>query len=300
MKRELSGLIQSFSPPLAVPLMCGFERCQGGKLYSARLYKGGAEYRNRAVFCMCYCLPQYIKYCDKVMVEKYVKYEISSEGDGKIEQSALVIASEDVFLKGEVSLGAIDVTKKSISKMDIDLPLLMNVEDISDFPDYPPNIVVNLTDPNPAWTLSLYGLTKEVVFKVSAHQTVQELEEELSKTANEQDPSLKSLLQLKWEDEEGHQQIFRLVDHVSARWTDFGIQLGITQNILDAWESEYSNKARKCWQKVMRHWLKGKCGALYPSTWEGLYSLLKDLEYGEVARKLEDAVKAAKQNSHGL
>lgn len=59
--RELSGLIQSFSPPLAVPLMCGFERCQGGKLYSARLYKGGAEYRNRAVFCMCYCLPQYIK-----------------------------------------------------------------------------------------------------------------------------------------------------------------------------------------------------------------------------------------------
>lgn len=57
--------------------------------------------------------------------------------------------------------------------MDIDLPLLMNVEDISDFPDYPPNIVVNLTDPNPAWTLSLYGLTKEVVFKVSAHQTVQ-------------------------------------------------------------------------------------------------------------------------------
>lgn len=72
------------------------------------------------------------------MVEKYVKYEISSEGDGKIEQSALVIASEDVFLKGEVSLGAIDVTKKSVSlkrqaigfAIDyINLPVYIDIED---------------------------------------------------------------------------------------------------------------------------------------------------------------------------
>lgn len=44
-----------------------------------------------------------------------------------------------------------------------------------------------------------------------------------------------------------------------------------------------------CWDSVMQHWLDGGCKD-YPVTWEGLYDLLEDAGYPEVARKLKEAV----------
>ena len=40
----------------------------------------------------------------------------------------------------------------------------------------------------------------------------------------------------------------------------------------------YRNNALKCWQKVMKCWLKRRSGDEYPATWEGgLLSLLETL-----------------------
>lgn len=57
---------------------------------------------------------------------------------------------------------------------------------------------------------------------------------------------------------------------------------------LEAWKDECLGKAAKCWMKVMNHWLdRGGILPNYPTTWEGLYVLLEDVEYSEVAEKLK-------------
>ncbi len=53
---------------------------------------------------------------------------------------------------------------------------------------------------------------------------------------------------------EGHREIkktFRLVDKVSVKWRDLGLQLSIEPAILDGWEVQYQRDAKKCWNEVM-------------------------------------------------
>ena len=102
--------------------------------------------------------------------------------------------------------------------------------------------------------------------------------------------SLPSLYRLKWMDEEGQEQQFRLIKKVSARWYEFGLLLGADFNELDSWESQYRGDADMCWIRVIDNWLTRGGSRDYPATWEGLYSLLDDLEFGSVAVKLKKAV----------
>ena len=44
--------------------------------------------------------------------------------------------------------------------------------------------------------------------------------------------------------------------------------------------------------KVMEHWLAEGGTPDYPATWEGLYELLEDVEYAEVAEELKRIVQA--------
>ena len=101
---------------------------------------------------------------------------------------------------------------------------------------------------------------------------------------------MKTLNIIKWKDDQGDEQKFCLVSEVSARWKDFGMHLKITQNDLDAMEEEHGRKAKACWKDVMNQWLDGKGEPEYPSTWEGMYTLLDDLELSEVAKRLKKAV----------
>ena len=80
------------------------------------------------------------------------------------------------------------------------------------------------------------------------------------------------------------------MDNVSAKWYDFGMTLGIKLNQLDAWDAQHRGDANKCWNKVMDDWLTGGGSRDYPATWVGLYSLLNDLSFGNIALKLEKAV----------
>ena len=102
--------------------------------------------------------------------------------------------------------------------------------------------------------------------------------------------SLPSLHLLKWKDEKGQEQEFRLIKKVSARWYEFGLLLRVDYNELDAWESQYRGNAKKCWIRVIDDWLTRGGSHDYPATWEGLYCLLDDLEFGSVAVKLKEAV----------
>ena len=74
------------------------------------------------------------------------------------------------------------------------------------------------------------------------------------------------------------------------KWKDFGLLLGMTLNDLEALEREHRGKAKDIWNQVMDHWLAGRGGGDYPTSWEGMYALLNDLELSEVADELEKAV----------
>ena len=97
--------------------------------------------------------------------------------------------------------------------------------------------------------------------------------------------SLETLTCIKWEDDQGHQR--NLEDMVSAKWREFGIRVGLTKNQLDGWERQFHEVSSRCWQEVMQHWLNDDGTQRYPSTWEGLYTLVGDCGFPEVAVSLQ-------------
>jgi hypothetical protein len=70
--------------------------------------------------------------------------------------------------------------------------------------------------------------------------------------------------------------------------------------VLEGWREECMANAAMCWEKVMQFWLseyQQECSdeePEYPATWEGLYEMLEDVEFAEVAKQLKEAVLAAK------
>ena len=84
-----------------------------------------------------------------------------------------------------------------------------------------------------------------------------------------------------------------LVSKVNARWRLLGTLLGFEMAELDGLDSKYRGDSSSCWMKVMERLLLGGGVAKgYPPTWEGLYTLLKDVECAKVADQLKQAVTA--------
>lgn len=110
--------------------------------------------------------------------------------------------------------------------------------------------------------------------------------------------SLKTLTLLKWRDEHGFEQTFRLVDKVSAEWMQFGLLLDIGMNQLKEWGDQHRGKASNCWKEVMEHWLERDGTCDYPATWEGVYDLLKDMSCSKVAEDVQKAVNESSFYSH--
>ncbi len=103
--------------------------------------------------------------------------------------------------------------------------------------------------------------------------------------------TLEALILFKWNDEQGLERTFSLIDKVSARWRDFGHRLGLSENLLQAMEVQYLGDASKCWTAVMDKWLSGEgVDKYYPVTWKGLYSLLNYVGFEEVTKSLKKAV----------
>ena len=73
-------------------------------------------------------------------------------------------------------------------------------------------------------------------------------------------------------------------------WKDIGILLKIPWQQLKVWEKERDIK--DCCNSVLNHWLDHSPDE-YPATWEGLYELLDDCEFGQLVTKLKIAVKNA-------
>ena len=70
----------------------------------------------------------------------------------------------------------------------------------------------------------------------------------------------------------------------------FGLQVGLDMDKLKGWERQFRDDATRCWLEVMGYWINIGGTQNYPVKWEGLHQLLKDVEYGMVARDLKKAL----------
>ena len=104
------------------------------------------------------------------------------------------------------------------------------------------------------------------------------------------DPSAHSITTfIKWKNEQGEEERFRLNKEICHKWEDIGRLLRIRDSQLIAWEREYLKDQLKCTNTVLLHWLKNPSNC-YPKSWKGLDRLLNDAQLGEVASGLKQAL----------
>ena len=94
---------------------------------------------------------------------------------------------------------------------------------------------------------------------------------------------------IKYTDDNGKEQYYRLIDEVFPKWKEFGQQIGITESDLIGIEVD-SYDEEECWEKVMQRWLDGQGMNKYPYFWDGVYKLLMDTSCGEIIDDLKIAV----------
>ena len=102
--------------------------------------------------------------------------------------------------------------------------------------------------------------------------------------------SINTLTLLKWKDQHGCMKKFKLITKVSSKWRDFGIRLSHELDQLEAWAEECRGVSSRCWCRVMNYWITENDSPDYPATWSGLFLVLEDVEYSEVAAELKKAL----------
>ena len=98
--------------------------------------------------------------------------------------------------------------------------------------------------------------------------------------------SMENITLLKWEESQGSGLTSNLESLVSAEWMEFGRRVGLPMNRLKGWERQFHEDSRRCWWEVMQHWLNDGGTKHYPDTWEGLYTLVRDCGFPQVATSL--------------
>ena len=96
-----------------------------------------------------------------------------------------------------------------------------------------------------------------------------------------------NLMVIRWKNERGEVEKFRLKSTIIHKWRDIGNLMAIPIQQLEVWARE--KDAEECCERVLSYWLDNPPQD-YPATWEGLYELLEDSELSQVAAKLKQAV----------
>lgn len=72
---------------------------------------------------------------------------------------------------------------------------------------------------------------------------------------------------------------------ISDKWFDLGLLVGLNPTTLHNFKDTYSSNDSRCIH-VLSHWLNNGHPD-YPTTWEGVYSLVCDIEKSIIARDLK-------------
>ena len=103
---------------------------------------------------------------------------------------------------------------------------------------------------------------------------------------------------MKWTDSNGHDQTLRLRDIMIPVWEEVGDLLGLPNYRIEGIHKQDSRDLRLCWRKVVVLWSEME-NPSYPWSWDGVLSLLKDLELNESKKELQDALTCLKLTDRG-
>ena len=79
-----------------------------------------------------------------------------------------------------------------------------------------------------------------------------------------------------------------VIDKIQNRWREAGIYLlNADHTYLSRVSEENRDDYHRC-KQILAEWIKRKGTREYPSTWDGLRTLLEDLDYEEVAGELQE------------
>ena len=99
---------------------------------------------------------------------------------------------------------------------------------------------------------------------------------------------------IKWEDGNGVIRELRIYKKVAHKWKQIATQLGLEPGEIETISIDYHGKCYECITNVLRQWFEN-AGNLpnasrYPKSWQGLVNLLEDVELGEIAEELKQAL----------
>lgn len=103
--------------------------------------------------------------------------------------------------------------------------------------------------------------------------------------------NLANLTLLKWTDENDKSQTLRIREEISSKWTEAGDLLGVSSSRLDAIGDCRRGDTVMCSRDVLQEWIRTNGGpGSYSVTWDGIVSLLKDMQLTNVADILKNAL----------
>ena len=85
--------------------------------------------------------------------------------------------------------------------------------------------------------------------------------------------------------------MLRIKESICYKWKELGILLEIPTALILNWEMKYNRDSVECCNSVFIHWLdKNNPCKSYPRSWNGVYSLLQDVGFDQVAAELQEAL----------
>ena len=113
----------------------------------------------------------------------------------------------------------------------------------------------------------------------------------LSPTAHwkNDEPSSADLELIKYKDTDGKMKELRLLQRVQNKWKEIGIQLDIGHAALEGIRKKHRDNVYEQCQEVFQIW-REQGSQKYPYLWNGILSMLKDIQMKRVSEELEKAL----------
>ena len=108
--------------------------------------------------------------------------------------------------------------------------------------------------------------------------------------------NLHHLTVLTWTGSDGQRHSLRLRNEMSSKWHDVGDLLEVGSSRQEGIHMHRGRDVRLCCRDVLEDWLQTEKPS-YPTNWEGLLLLLKDLELNDVAKNLKEALDFIRNSS---
>ena len=96
---------------------------------------------------------------------------------------------------------------------------------------------------------------------------------------------MSNLTLIKWEDEDGEIQSFKLLEMISSKWWDAGIRLGLTIDALENYKQKTEDNDKRL-EYIFWQWIDDNGHQEYQLTWKGLSELLRDIDKDSAAEEL--------------